>query len=72
MNDTERELDLQLAEALAENKRLRDLFSAKNDECLRLRHRLEHIYAISHLALQASEGGRASEAPQAHDDTASY
>ena len=47
MNEIERELDLQLAEALAENRALRQ-------QNTQLQVALERINAISHLAIHPS------------------
>ena len=56
-----RELDLQLGDMQRENSILRHKLDRALDEALRLRHKLEHIYALSHLALRASESEGASE-----------
>ena len=51
MTDEERELDLQLGDMRRENNILRHRLESAVTEALRLRHKLEHIYALSHLAL---------------------
>ena len=73
MTDEERELDLQLGDALYENTLLRHRLESAVTEALRLRHKLEHIYALSQLALSANVTERkGSEAPITHDDKAAY
>ena len=63
----ERELDLELGDALDEVRRLRRLVGQLTEDKLRLQHRLEHIYAISHLALHPSPRNGAYEAPEADE-----
>ena len=73
MTDEERELDLQLGDALHENTILRYRLESAVTEALRLRHKLEHIYALSQLALSKDAPERkGSEAPITHDDKAAY
>lgn len=48
----------------AENRYLRHQLDRTFEEALRLRHKLEHIYALSHLALHAGTGDGAGEGPQ--------
>lgn len=50
-----REIDLQLGDALRENRALRRQRDAAMEEALRLRHTLEHIYAKAFLAIQTME-----------------
>lgn len=50
-----RELDLQLGDAIRENRVLRRQRDAAMEEALRLRHTLEHIYAKAVLAIQTTE-----------------
>ena len=64
-NDEAIELDLHLAEALAENRMLRRQRDAAMEEALRLRHTLEHIYAKAVLAIQTTE-------PIEHGDKDAY
>jgi len=64
-NEEAIELDLHLAEALAENRMLRRQRDAAMEEALRLRHTLEHIYAKAVLAIQATE-------PIEHGDKDAY
>lgn len=61
--DEFRELDLQIGDLNRENSILRHKLDRALDEAVRLRHKLEHIYALSHLALRASEPEGASEGP---------
>lgn len=61
--DEFRELDLQIGDLHRENSILRHKLDRALDEAVRLRHKLEHIYALSHLALRASESEGASEGP---------
>ena len=60
-----RELDLQLGDAIRENRVLRRQRDAAMEEALRLRHTLEHIYAKAVLAIQTME-------PLEHADKDSY
>jgi len=60
-----REIDLQLGDALRENRALRRQRDAAMEEALRLRHTLEHIYAKAFLAIQTME-------PAEHEDKDSY
>lgn len=73
MTDAEIELDLQLGDMIRENHILKRRLETAVTEALRLRHKLEHIYALSQLAISEDvtnrEGG---EAPITHDDKASY
>lgn len=48
----------------AENRYLRYQLDRTFDEALRLRHKLEHIYALSHLAIHPSSGDGTAEAAQ--------
>lgn len=61
----ERELDFQLGDANAEIQQLRIQLQAATSEALSLRHALEHIYALAHIATQPKE-------VTTHDDKASY
>ena len=73
MTDAERELDLQLGEALHENTILRYRLESAVTEALRLRHKLEYIYALSQLALSESVTEREGSAEAiTHADKASY
>ncbi len=73
MTDAERELDLQLGEALHENRILRHRLETAVTEALRLRHKLEHVYALSQLALSESTTERAGSAEAiTHAGKASY
>jgi hypothetical protein len=73
MTDEERELDLQLGDMIRENHILKRRLEAAVTEALRLRHKLEHIYALSQLAISEDIADReGSEAPITHDDKASY
>jgi len=63
--DELREIDLQLGDALRENRALRRQRDAAMEEALRLRHTLEHIYAKAFLAIQTME-------PTEHEDKDSY
>ncbi len=65
MTDEERELDLQLGEALREIARLKRQLSAVMDETIHLRHALQHIYAKTLLALEP-------KGVTEHDDKDSY
>lgn len=51
MTETERELDLQIGDLERENAQLRRKLEAAITEALSLRHKLEHIYALTTLAL---------------------
>jgi hypothetical protein len=52
MTDEEyRELDFEVADLRSENRVLRSRLESAIDEALRLRHKLEHIYALSNLSL---------------------
>lgn len=65
------EQDSSIIEQLtAENRYLRHQLDRTFEEALRLRHKLEHIYALSHLALHAGTGDGAGEGPQAGDEEA--
>ena len=73
MTEEEIELDLQLGEMLRENHILKRRLEAAVTEALRLRHKLEHIYALSQLALSEDVTDReTSSAPITHDDKAAY
>ena len=73
MTDDEIELDLQLGEMLRENHILKRRLETAVTEALRLRHKLEHIYAISQLALSEDVTNREGGAETiTHDDKASY
>lgn len=60
-----RELDLQLGDAIRENRMLRRQRDAAMEEALRLRHTLEHIYAKAFLSIQTTE-------PTEHGDKDAY
>jgi len=52
MTDEEyRELDFEVADLRSQNRVLRSRLESAIDEALRLRHKLEHIYPLSHLSL---------------------
>ena len=52
MTDEEyRELDFEVADLRSENRVLRSRLESAIDEALSLRHKLEHIYALSNLSL---------------------
>ena len=73
MTEDEIELDLQLGEMLRENHILKRRLEAAVTEALRLRHKLEHIYALSQLALSEDVADREGGAETiTHDDKASY
>ena len=73
MTEEERELDLQLGDMIRENHILKRRLEAAVTEALRLRHKLEHIYALSQLAISEDVAERKeSEAPITHDDKAAY
>ena len=55
MTETERELDLQLGDLRFENEQLRRRLEAAVGEALNLRHKLEHIHALTTLALDKYE-----------------
>ena len=65
MTEEERELDMQLAEALSEINTLRKKLESATAEALYLRHALEHIHAKAFIATQPPE-------VKEHDDKASY
>lgn len=52
MTENERELDLQLGDLRFENEQLRRRLEAAVTEALSLKHKLEHIYALTTLALE--------------------
>jgi len=54
--DELREMDLQLGDLLRENAILKTKLTAAIDECIRMRHKLEHIYAIAELTLSEDIG----------------
>lgn len=54
MTETERELDLQIGDLERENAQLRRRLEAAVTEALSLRHKLEHIYALTTLALDTN------------------
>ena len=72
-SEEERELDLQLGDMIRENNVLKQRLEAAVTEALRLRHKLEHIYALSQLALSedVTERERNPE-PITHADKAAY
>jgi hypothetical protein len=73
MTDEERELDLQLGDMRRENNILRHRLERAVTEALRLRHKLEHVYALSQLALSENVTEREGSAEAiTHADTASY
>lgn len=73
MTEEEIELDLQLGEMLRENHILKRRLEAAVTEALRLRHKLEHVYTLSQLALSENVADReTSSAPITHDDKAAY
>lgn len=65
MTEEERELDLQLADVMSENRILKRQLAALTEEAVRLRHTIEHIYAKAVLAIQI-------KAPIEHTDKDSY
>lgn len=67
MNETERQLDLEVAELRDEVSSLRRQLGVALEDTMRLRHRLEHIYAVSKLALSPGAGHGAYEAPAADE-----
>lgn len=72
-SEEERELDLQLGDMIRENNVLKQRLEAAVTEALRLRHKLEHIYALSQLALSEDVTERErSPAPITHADKAAY
>ena len=73
MTEEERELDLQLGDMIRENHTLKRRLEVAVTEALRLRHKLEHIYALSQLALSEDVADREEGAETiTHDDKASY
>ena len=73
MTEAERELDLQLGDMIRENNVLKQRLEAAVTEALRLRHKLEHIYALSQLALSEDVTERErNPAPITHADKAAY
>lgn len=58
---TEDEIHVELETLRAENRYLRYQLDSAAEEAIRLRHKLEHIYALSHLALHAGAGDGAGE-----------
>jgi len=73
MTKEERELDLQLGDMIRENHTLKRRLEIAVTEALRLRHKLEHIYALSQLALSEDVTDREGGAETiTHDDKASY
>ena len=73
ITEEERELDLQLGDMIRENNVLKQRLEAAVTEALRLRHKLEHIYALSQLALSEDVTERErNPAPVTHDDKAAY
>lgn len=60
MNETE--LTIELEQVRAENRYLRHQLDTAFYEALRLRHIVERINAVSHMALHAGTGDGAGEA----------
>lgn len=60
MNETE--LTIELEQARAENRYLRHQLDTAFYEALRLRHIVERIHAVSHMALHAGAGDGAGQA----------
>lgn len=60
MNETE--LTIELEQARAENRYLRHQLDNAFFEALRLRHIVERIYAVSHMAIHQSAGDGAGQA----------
>lgn len=60
MNETE--LTIELEQVRAENRYLRHQLDTAFNEALRLRHALERLHAVSHMALHAGTGLGAGEA----------
>lgn len=60
MNETE--LTIELEQVRAENRYLRHQLDTAFTEALRLRHIVERINAVSHMALYSGVGGGAGEA----------
>lgn len=58
----EAELTIELEQVKAENRYLRHQLDSAFYEALRLRHIVERINAVSHMALHAGQGGGAGEA----------
>ena len=72
-SEEERELDLQLGDMIRENHILKQRLEAAVTEALRLRHKLEHIYALSQLALSEDVTERErNPTPITHADKAAY
>lgn len=69
MTETERELDLQLGDLRFENEQLRRRLEAAVTEALSLRHKLEHIYAITTLALDNHDARKQRNNPQSSGRT---
>jgi hypothetical protein len=67
VNESERQLDLEVAGLRDEVSRLRSQLSIALEDGMRLRHRLEHIYAISQLAFSPGAGHGAYETPAADE-----
>ena len=73
MTDAEIELDLQLGDMIRENHILKRRLEVAITEALRLRHKLEHIYALSQLAISEDVAdGEGSTTPITHADKAAY
>ena len=73
ITEEERELDLQLGDLIRENNVLKQRLEAAVSEALRLRHKLEHIYALSQLAISEDVAdGEGSTTPITHADKAAY
>ena len=73
MTEEERELDLQLGDMIRENHILKRRLEAAVTEALRLRHKLEHIYTLSQLAISEDVAdGEGSTTPITHADKAAY
>ena len=73
ITEEERELDLQLGDMIRENNVLKQRLEAAVSEALRLRHKLEHIYALSQLAISEDVAdGEGSTTPITHADKAAY
>jgi hypothetical protein len=58
---TEDEIHVELETLRAENRYLRYQLDSAAEEAIRLRHKLEHIYALSQLALHSGAGDGAGE-----------
>lgn len=63
-------LEVTIASLEAENRYLRHQLDSTFEEALRLRHKLEHIHALSYLALHSGKGiGVGEDEPDCEAET---